>query len=46
VASQIARRAELFCALPDARLFDAAAVRALDTAVPLPENFKNNQKTK
>ena len=28
VASQIAARAELFCALPEARLFDGVAVRA------------------
>ena len=29
VASQIARRAELLCALPEAKLLDAAAVRAI-----------------
>ena len=29
VASQIARRAELFCALPEAKLFDGVAVRAV-----------------
>jgi protein-tyrosine-phosphatase len=29
VASQIARRAELFCALPEASLFDGVAVRAV-----------------
>ncbi len=29
VASQIARRAELFCALPEKSLFDALAVRAI-----------------
>lgn len=29
VASQIARRAELFCALPEQSLFDALAVRAI-----------------
>ena len=29
VASQIARRAELLCALPEAQLRDAAAVRAI-----------------
>jgi arsenate reductase (thioredoxin) len=34
VASQIARRAELFCALPEEKLFDATAVRAVgDQAV-------------
>ncbi len=29
VASQIARRVDLFCAFPDAKLFDAVAVRAV-----------------
>ncbi len=29
VASQIARRAELLCALPEAKLLDAVAVRAI-----------------
>jgi arsenate reductase len=35
VASQIARRVELFCAFPDDRLLDAAAVRGVGTAFPL-----------
>jgi arsenate reductase (thioredoxin) len=35
VASQIARRAELFCALPEAKLLDAVAVRAIGQAAPL-----------
>ncbi len=43
VASQIARRAELFCALPPSRLFDGTSVRAVgdqarldDPAAPQP----------
>jgi protein-tyrosine-phosphatase len=36
VASQIARRADLFCALPDATLFDSAAVRNVGEQFKLP----------
>ncbi len=36
VASQIARRADLFCAFPDAKLFDAAAVRSVGEQFKLP----------
>jgi arsenate reductase len=36
VASQIARRADLFCAFPDAKLFDAAAVRNVGEQFTLP----------
>lgn len=35
VASQIARRVDLFCAFPEAKLRDAAAVRDVGTAFPL-----------
>lgn len=37
VASQIARRAELFCALPEEKLRDVAAVRAVGEAARLPD---------
>jgi arsenate reductase (thioredoxin) len=36
VASQIARRADLFCAFPDAKLFDAMAVQAVGDEARLP----------
>lgn len=36
VASQIARRADLFCAFPDAKLFDPAAVRNVGEQFKLP----------
>jgi protein-tyrosine-phosphatase len=36
VASQIARRADLFCAFPDAKLFDTAAVRNVGEQFKLP----------
>lgn len=36
VASQIARRVEIFCAFPDAKLLDAAAVRAVGDDAKLP----------
>ncbi len=36
VASQIARRVELFCAFPDDRLFDAVAVRSVGEQFQLP----------
>ena len=36
VASQIARRAELFCAFPDEKLFDAKAVRGVGDQFKLP----------
>jgi arsenate reductase len=36
VASQISRRADLFCAFPDAKLFDTAAVQAVGEAARLP----------
>ena len=36
VASQIARRVDLFCAFPEAKLFDVAAVRAVGDEAKLP----------
>jgi arsenate reductase len=36
VASQIARRVDLFCAFPNAKLFDAVAVRAVGDQFKLP----------
>jgi protein-tyrosine-phosphatase len=36
VASQIARRVDLFCAFPDAKLLDAVAVRAVGEQFKLP----------
>ena len=36
VASQIARRVDLFCAFPDAKLFDAVAVRGVGHEFKLP----------
>ena len=36
VASQISRRADLFCAFPDAKLFDAVAVRGVGEQFKLP----------
>ena len=37
VASQIARRSELLCALPETRLFDSAMVRAIGNEARLPD---------
>ena len=36
VASQIARRVDLFCAFPDAKLLDAVAVRGVGDQFQLP----------
>jgi protein-tyrosine-phosphatase len=36
VASQVARRVDLFCAFPDAKLFDAVAVRGVGDQFKLP----------
>ena len=43
VASQIARRAELLCALPDAKLLDAGAVRAIGDQAKLADEGAMNR---